>query len=101
MALLAARAIKAMPSKCEHLAEAAQARSQQAKSSATAKAKSKAAAKKKKGYSPREHFVHQVAFLEQMVGPTWDLCFGALGTGIVGVVASSTSSSSNRPWPWR
>jgi hypothetical protein len=43
-----------------------------------------------------KHFVHQVAFINQIVPPPWKICFGNLGTGIIGVqpqVGSSSSSS--------
>lgn len=47
-----------------------------------------AAVKKEPGglsRNPREHFRHQVAFIEQVISGPWDLCWGSLGTGIVGV----------------
>jgi len=33
----------------------------------------------------REHFRHQVAFIEQIVAGEWEVTFGGLGTGIVGI----------------
>eukprot|EP00930_Biecheleria_cincta_P045172 TRINITY_DN31142_c0_g1_i1.p1 TRINITY_DN31142_c0_g1~~TRINITY_DN31142_c0_g1_i1.p1 ORF type:complete len:573 (-),score=118.26 TRINITY_DN31142_c0_g1_i1:360-2078(-) len=36
--------------------------------------------------TPKEHFRHQVGFIEQVITGPWDVCFGGLGTGIVGVV---------------
>ncbi|CAE8648246.1 unnamed protein product, partial [Polarella glacialis] len=65
--------------------------------------------KKEHNFSPRAHFVHQVGFIESVM-PEWELCFGSLGTGIVGVCppqaaetniategGSSSSSSSGVP----
>lgn len=56
----------------------------------------------KEKWTPMTHFKHQVAFLNEVVKPPWKLCFGALGTGIIGIqpqteVGSSSSSSSSAP----
>lgn len=50
-------------------------------------------------WDSKTHYRHQVGFLDEVVSPPWKICFGALGTGIIGVVpeekSSATSSSSS------
>merc|ERR1719293_75050 len=39
----------------------------------------------KEKWEPMKHFKHQVAFLNEIVPQPWSLCFGAFGTGIIGI----------------
>eukprot|EP00931_Biecheleriopsis_adriatica_P033621 TRINITY_DN19506_c0_g1_i1.p1 TRINITY_DN19506_c0_g1~~TRINITY_DN19506_c0_g1_i1.p1 ORF type:complete len:496 (-),score=123.33 TRINITY_DN19506_c0_g1_i1:25-1485(-) len=51
------------------------------------KVKKEPGVKSNKGFSlpPTEHFRHQVGFINQVVASAWEVCFGMLGTGLVGV----------------
>jgi len=46
-----------------------------------------------KTWDQKAHYRHQVGFLDEVLKPPWKLCFGALGTGIIGIQPETTSSS--------
>jgi len=48
-----------------------------------------------KKFDQHKHYRHQVAFLNEALKPPWKICFGALGTGIIGIEPKKTSSSSS------
>jgi len=41
------------------------------------------------------HYKFQVGFLNEIVPPPWKVCFGALGTGIIGIRPSASSSKAS------
>jgi len=56
---------------------------------------SKTGIRKPKGFDAKTHYRHQVSFLDEVVPPPWKKCFGALGTGIIGIEPDTTKSKSS------